>query len=130
MAFITLNRPEALNALDNKLNDELWTVFQDYCQDDALDVAIITGVGKAFSAGADLKTFIPKWENATMLEVRRNLPKGIGGGLTRRQHRITKPIIDAINVYAIGGGFELALACDNRIASEKARFGAFEVRSG
>ena len=60
MAFITLNRPEALNALDNKLNDELWTVFQDYCQDDALDVAIITGVGKAFSAGADLKTFIPK----------------------------------------------------------------------
>ena len=65
-----------------------------------------------------------------MLDVRKNVPTGIGGGITRGQHQITKPIIAAINGHAIGGGFELALACDIRIASEKASFGVFEVRYG
>lgn len=130
MAFITLNRPKALNSLDDDLNGELWQVWSDFNQDEAVDVAILTGSGRAFCAGADLKTFIPKWEKANMLEVRKNVPTGIGGGITRGQHRITKPIIAAINGPAIGGGFELALACDIRIASEKARFGVFEVRYG
>jgi enoyl-CoA hydratase/carnithine racemase len=130
MAFITLNRPKALNSLDDDLNGELWQVWSDFNQDEAVDVAILTGSGRAFCAGADLKTFIPKWEKANMLEVRKNVPTGIGGGITRGQHRITKPIIAAINGPAIGGGFELALACDLRIASEKARFGVFEVRYG
>lgn len=93
-------------------------------------MGILTGAGKAFCSGADLKTFIPKWENANMLDVRKNVPAGIGGGITRGQHRITKPLIAAINGHAIGGGFELALACDLRIASEKAKFGVFEVRYG
>lgn len=93
-------------------------------------MGILTGAGKAFCSGADLKTFIPKWENGNMLDVRRNVPSGIGGGITRGQHRIYKPIIAAINGHAIGGGFELALACDIRIASEKAKFGVFEVRYG
>src|SRR5512132_2719245 len=130
IGYITLNRPEALNSLDDELNGELWQVWRDFAEDPSLDVAIITGAGKAFCAGADLKTFIPKWEKANMLDVRKNVPTGIGGGITRGQHRIMKPIIGAINGHAIGGGFELALACDIRVASEKAKFGVFEVRYG
>lgn len=130
IAYVTLNRPEALNALDDDLNAELWEVWRDFDVDQSVDVAILTGSGKAFCSGADLKTFIPKWEKATMLDVRRNVAKGIGGGITRGQHKIAKPVIAAINGHAIGGGFELALACDIRIASEKARFGVFEVRYG
>lgn len=130
IAYVTLNRPEALNALDDEINDELWAIWQDFNEDPSVDVAILTGAGKAFCAGADLKTFIPKWERANMLDVRRNAGRGIGGGLTRGQHRITKPVIAAINGHAIGGGFELALACDIRVASESARFGVFEVRQG
>jgi len=130
IAYITLNRPEALNALDDELNKELWQVWGDFNSDAAVDVGILTGAGKAFCAGADLKTFIPKWEHATMLDLRNNVSNGIGGGITRGQHKIVKPIIAAVNGHAIGGGFELALACDIRIASERAKFGVFEVRYG
>jgi enoyl-CoA hydratase/carnithine racemase len=130
IAYITLNRPTALNALDDELNNELDLAWADFSKDESVDVAIVTGEGRAFCAGADLKTFIPKWEHANMLDVRKNAARGIAGGITRGQHRITKPIIAAINGLAIGGGFELALACDIRIASEKAKFGVFEVRHG
>jgi enoyl-CoA hydratase/carnithine racemase len=130
IGYIILNRPDALNALDDELNNELWTVWNDFATDQSVYVAILTGAGKAFCSGADLKTFIPKWEKANMLDIRRNVPTGIAGGITRGQHRITKPIIAAVNGHAIGGGFELALACDIRIASEKAKFGVFEVRYG
>jgi enoyl-CoA hydratase len=130
IGYITLNRPEALNALDDELNAELWDVWRDFNDDPSMEVAILTGAGKAFCSGADLKTFIPKWEKGNMLDVRKNIPTGIGGGITRGQHRITKPIIAAVNGHAIGGGFELALACDIRIASDKAKFGVFEVRYG
>ena len=130
IGYVTLNRPEALNALDDDTNAELWSVWDDFAKDESLDVAFLTGAGKAFCSGADLKTFIPKWEKANMLDIRKNVPTGIGGGITRGQHRITKPIIAAINGHCIGGGFELALACDIRIASEKAKFGVFEVRYG
>jgi enoyl-CoA hydratase/carnithine racemase len=130
IGYVTLNRPEALNALNDELNDALWRVWADFDADDSVDVAIVTGAGTAFCSGADLKTFIPKWENATMLDARRNAAKGIGGGITRGQHRIVKPVVAAVNGFAIGGGFELALACDIRIASERAKFGVFEVRHG
>lgn len=130
IAYITLNRPEALNALDDEMNEALSNIWQDFATDASVDVAILSGTGKAFCAGADLKTFIPKWEHATMLDARRNAAHGIGGGITRGQHRITKPIIAAINGHAIGGGFELALACDIRITSDSAKFGVFEVRHG
>lgn len=130
IARITLNRPDALNALDDAMNRELWEAWRDFGEDENVDVAILTGAGKAFCAGADLKTFIPKWEKATMLEVRKNATAGIGGGITRGQHRIAKPVIAAVNGHAVGGGFELALACDIRIASEQAGFGVFEIRQG
>jgi enoyl-CoA hydratase len=130
IAHVTLNRPDALNALDDRLNDALWEVWADFARDPAVDVAIVTGVGKAFCAGADLKTFIPRWESASLRDVRRDAGRGIGGGITRGQHRIPKPIIAAVNGHAVGGGFELALACDIRIASEQAKFGVFEVRQG
>jgi enoyl-CoA hydratase/carnithine racemase len=130
IAYVTLNRPDALNALDDDMNDELWSIWRDFNDDPSVDVAVLTGAGRAFCAGADLKTFIPKWEHANMLDARRNAARGIGGGITRGQHRITKPIIAAINGHAIGGGFELALACDIRVAAESAKFGVFEVRQG
>jgi len=130
IGYITLNRPNDLNALDDQINDELWLIWKDFSDDNDLDVAILTGAGKAFCAGADLKTFLPKREKANMLDVRKSVSAGIGGGIPRGQHRITKPIIAAINGHAIGGGFELALACDIRIASERAKFGVFEVRYG
>lgn len=130
IAYVRLNRPDVLNALDDELNQALWEVWHDFGQDETVDVAILTGEGKAFCAGADLKTYIPKWEHANLLEIRKNAATGIGGGLTRGQHRLAKPVIAAVNGSAIGGGFELALACDIRIASEDAVFGVFEVRHG
>lgn len=130
IAYITLNRPDALNALDDAMNAALEAIWRDFERDESVDVAILTGHGKAFCAGADLKTFIPKWEKASLLDARNNRNHGIGGGLTRGQHRISKPVICAINGHAIGGGFELALACDIRIAAENAKFGVFEVRQG
>ena len=70
--YVTLNRPDALNALNDELNDELWDVWAEFNADDGLDVAILTGTGKAFCSGADLKSFITKWEQANMLDVRKN----------------------------------------------------------
>jgi hypothetical protein len=102
IGYITLNRPDALNALDDELNNELWTVWNDFATDQSVYVAILTGAGKAFCSGADLKTFIPKWEKANMLDIRRNVPTGIAGGITRGQHRITKPIIAAVNGHVLG----------------------------
>jgi enoyl-CoA hydratase len=60
IGYVTLNRPEALNALDDDTNAELWSVWDDFAKDESLDVAILTGAGKAFCSGADLKTFIPR----------------------------------------------------------------------
>lgn len=130
VAYVTLNRPKALNAFDDGLNADLSEAWEDFAADASVGVAIVTGAGRAFSAGADLKSWIPKWEKAHLGSLRENAAMGLGGGITRGRHRLYKPIIAAVNGPAFGGGFELALACDIRLASEKARFGVFEVRMG
>src|SRR3954453_20818967 len=130
IAYLTINRPDAKNPIDPDLHQLLWDAWEDFRDDDALDVAILTGAGDAFSAGADLKTFIPPWiQEATPRRVRDNVKTGLGG-LTRGLHRIQKPVVGAINGWALAGGLELALACDIRIASERAMFGSFEARRG
>jgi enoyl-CoA hydratase/carnithine racemase len=130
IAYLTLNRPEAKNAIDPELHDALWSAWKDFRDDDSVDVAILTGAGDAFCSGADLKTYIPRWiQEATPRQVRDNVASGLGG-LTRGLHRIPKPTIAAVNGWALAGGLETALACDIRIASERAQFGSFEARRG
>jgi enoyl-CoA hydratase/carnithine racemase len=130
IAYVTINRPEAKNAIDPETHELLWSTWEDFAADDSVDVAIFTGAGEAFCAGADLKTFIPPWiENASARKVRDNVKTGLGG-LTRGLHRIYKPVIAAVNGWALAGGLETALACDIRIASENAMFGSFEARRG
>jgi enoyl-CoA hydratase/carnithine racemase len=130
VAYMTLNRPEARNAIDPETHELLWKTWEDFRDDDSLDVAIVTGAGEAFCAGADLKTYIPPIIQETNPRwVRDNVAYGLGG-LTRGLHRIYKPVIAAVNGWALAGGLETALACDIRIASERAMFGSFEVRRG
>ncbi len=129
IARVTLNRPEARNAIDPEVHKRLWEIWQDFRDDDTLDLAILTGAGSAFCAGADLKTFIPPLLSQGIGLPRNKIEDGLGG-LTRGLHRIKKPVIAAVNGWALAGGLELAMACDIRIASERAMFGSFEVRRG
>src|SRR6476620_1041816 len=130
IAYITLNRPEAKNALTPEMHEEMCRLWANFRDDDRADVAILTGVGDAFCAGADLATYVPKnYVDAPPSRVREIVDLGFGG-LTRGLHRITKPTIAAVNGWALAGGLELALACDLRVASDRAMFGSFEARRG
>ena len=129
VATIEIQRPPH-NFFDIALIKQIADVLEKLDADDDCRASVLCAEGKAFCAGADLKTFIPKWEDADLMAPRRNAAMGIAGGITRGRHRLTKPVIAAINGHAIGGGFELALACDIRIASDRAKFGVFEVRHG
>jgi enoyl-CoA hydratase/carnithine racemase len=129
IAYVTINRPEAKNAIDPETHELLWAAWERFRDEDAADVAILTGAGDAFCAGADLKEYIPPVLDWGPRDVRENVKTGLGG-LTRGLHRIDKPVIGAINGWALAGGLETALACDIRIASERAMFGSFEARRG
>jgi enoyl-CoA hydratase/carnithine racemase len=112
------------------MDERLTEIWRDFRDDDGLDVAIWTGSGDAFSSGADRNTWFAQWIGADAAKVRRNA-EGVGfGGLTRGLHRIYKPVIAAVNGWALGGALEFVLACDIRIASERAMFGLPLVHYG
>jgi enoyl-CoA hydratase/carnithine racemase len=130
IAWVTINRPDARNAVDPDVHRLMIETFGDFAEDDSVDVAILTGAGEAFCAGADLKTYIPPIiENASPGRIREIVELGFNG-ITRGMHRIDKPIVAAVNGWALAGGLETALACDIRIASDRAMFGSFEARRG
>ncbi len=115
IAIFTINRPDAMNSLSAQVHKELTEAMIDFRDDPSLWVGIITGAGeKAFSAGADIKEF----------------RSGSGTVEPARADVIWKPFIAAINGYALGGGLELAMTCDLRIAAEHARLGQPEVNIG
>jgi len=127
LLIVTINRPEVYNALHPMANQELSDVFDEFAANPDLWVAIITGAGdKAFCAGNDLKYHAEL--RAKTGGRPHSPPKGFGG-LTNR-HDLDKPVIAAVNGVAMGGGFELALACDIIVAAENAVFALPEPRVG
>jgi enoyl-CoA hydratase len=126
LGFITLNRPSVLNALRTRLLDELSTALHDMERDDKVRVVVITGTGeKAFAAGADISELNALASAGSGAEKART-----GQSLTRQIERLGKPVVMAINGFALGGGCELAMAGDIRVASENAKFGQPEVNLG
>lgn len=124
VGIVTMNRPEALNALSSAVFADLSAALDQVEHDDDVYVVIVTGAGRAFVAGADIG------EMANM-----NVEQGLafselGNSLLMRVDMFPKPTIAAVNGFALGGGCELSLACDIRIASEKAKFGQPEVGLG
>jgi enoyl-CoA hydratase/carnithine racemase len=125
LMVVTLRRPERRNALNAPANHELGAVFDHFEATPDLWIAIVTGEGEqAFCAGADLRD-----GTATGGGAMRPTPESGFGGLTSRFER-RKPVIAAVNGAAMGGGFELALACDIIVAAERAKFGLTEPRVG
>jgi enoyl-CoA hydratase len=124
IAFITLNRPKALNALNTETLKELDMAVSRAGQEDEIKAVIITGEGRAFVAGAD----IAQMKDLTVQEGRDMTI--LGQNVFSRIENLDKPVIAAINGFALGGGCELAMACDIRVASDKAKFGQPEVNLG
>jgi enoyl-CoA hydratase len=125
VATITLNRPEALNAFSKEVVEEILHALEDVKTDEAVRVVVFTGAGeKAFSAGADIKAMV----GMTALKAREM--SFMGERLCVGLENLEKPVIAAINGYALGGGLEVAMSCDLRIASENAKMGQTEINIG
>lgn len=122
VALIRLNRPKVLNAMNKRMWTDLEAALDDARDDSAVKVVVITGEGRAFSTGADLKE-----SKTRSLEEYRDYLERLQE-VSRKIIRFEKPTIAAINGYALGSGYELALACDIRIAAEDAQIGSPEVR--
>src|SRR6266700_6825373 len=125
IAYVTLNRPKVLNALNKTIVAELKAAFEDARDDSTVRGIVLTGAGeKAFAAGADISEVL----NDSPLEAEEKTR--FGQALTSLIENLGKPVIAAVNGYAVGGGCELAMACTIRLASETAKFGQPEVKLG
>ncbi|MFN3804502.1 MAG: 3-hydroxyacyl-CoA dehydrogenase/enoyl-CoA hydratase family protein [Pyrobaculum sp.] len=126
VAWIVLNRPERLNAINPKMVEELWGVLDEIerADYDRVRVVVITGAGRAFSAGADVTAFMGATPVA-IFKTSRKLQM-----LFERLESLDRPVVCGINGYALGGGLELAMACDFRIAAETAELGQPEINLG
>ncbi|QGU95318.1 short-chain-enoyl-CoA hydratase [Clostridium bovifaecis] len=125
IGYVTINRPKALNALNSETLTEIDLAFDEVANDDEILVVILTGAGeKSFVAGAD----ISEMKDMNVIEGRKfGL---LGNKVFRKIETIEKPVIAAVNGFALGGGCEISMACDFRIASTKAKFGQPEVGLG
>jgi enoyl-CoA hydratase len=125
VSVVTVNRPEVLNALNTALLEELMATLNDLGADESVGVIVITGEGdRSFIAGADIK----EMDGKTPLEARDY--SELGQEIAHKLETMRKPTIAAVNGYALGGGCEIALACDVRLASENAHFGQPEINLG
>lgn len=124
IAVVTINRPNALNALNTETLKEIDCVFDDLAADDNILAIIVTGAGKAFIAGADIN----EMKDLNAMEGRKF--GMLGNKVFRKIELLNKPVIAAVNGFALGGGCELSMACDIRIASSKAKFGQPETGLG
>ena len=126
VAVVTLNRPDALNSVNPEVHGELEDIFADITRDDGVNAIVLTGAGRAFSAGGDIKGMEARLNAGFSAKVRFNSARR----LIHNFLEIEQPIIAAVNGDAIGLGATLALFCDIIIASEKARFADTHVRVG
>lgn len=125
---VTLNRPELLNAISPELIDDLYNAMGAIEKDDDTRAIVLTGKGKAFSAGGDLEKDLIPVSKMTPMEWKKYFVYFTS--LTQRIYNLKKPVIAAINGVTVGGGCDLAMACDIRIASDKARFGHGYIKMG
>jgi len=124
VAIVTINRPKAMNALNSETLKELDVAFDELSVDDNVLCVILTGEGRAFVAGAD----ISEMKSLNTMEGRKF--SILGNKVFRKIESMEKPVIAAVNGFALGGGCEIAMSCDMRIASTKAKFGQPEVGLG
>jgi enoyl-CoA hydratase/carnithine racemase len=118
------------NAIDHEMHDRLNEIWTDFRDDKQLRIAVIQGAGGTFTAGADLKTHAPEWQTAGPMVGRQRMEDGLSGITRGPLSRIYKPIIAAIDGWCIGHGVEIVMACDIRIATDRAKFAEFQVRKG
>nr|WP_278276530.1 enoyl-CoA hydratase/isomerase family protein [Anaerotruncus rubiinfantis] len=124
VGFVRFNRPDQLNAMNRAFMDEIVEAFTEMNADDEVRAVIVTGNGRAFMAGADIKEYAVQTDAQFLAFQER------GTALYRQAERGKKPFIAMVNGFALGGGFEIACACDLIIASKEAKFGLPEVHLG